>query len=224
MDYFVLRNPIKLKEDQQSYGIPGLVDAFMVALPMLMPTHVSSKNRFLEWLIPNNNYNQSWISQHYSNFEILDAGKEAVIDNTVKIMKNMPKPLAPKTMNDPVMSPQDVAVNGLMQVNNDGSEDEIIPPIPDAEVVSIETDNGPVIVAKPVDLVDSNVESDPRPDKLPDLVKPEATKKLTNIEIGKLKARRIAELIKLEVVIPKNPTLQILDELLSKAHDAILAR
>jgi len=92
MEYFVLQRNEKLKKDQPYYAIPGLVDVYMNKLALLQPTQVSVQNRLLEWLIPNNQYNQSWISQHYPTFKILKSGEEARIAN-VKLMKGMPPPI-----------------------------------------------------------------------------------------------------------------------------------
>jgi len=88
MEYFVLQSIIKLVKDQKPYGIQGLRDIYNNVQETLAPTTASIENGLLEWLIPNNQFNQAWISQHYSHFKILQAGEESKF-----VMAGMPAPL-----------------------------------------------------------------------------------------------------------------------------------
>jgi len=90
MEYFVLQAEKKLKKDQLSYSLPGMKTNDLNPIEMLDPTSVSVENKLLEWIIPNNQHNQSWISRHYSHFTVLKAGEEAEIVK-VDIMKGMPE-------------------------------------------------------------------------------------------------------------------------------------
>lgn len=89
-EYFVLQADRDLEPGQPAYSIPGLKNALMANMLMLSATLVSVKNRRLEWLIPNNQYNQGWISQNYSHFKVLKAGKEAKLVKDIKPMEGLP--------------------------------------------------------------------------------------------------------------------------------------
>lgn len=89
MEYFVLQSILKLVKDQKPYGIQGLRDIYNNVQETLAPTTSSIESGLLEWLIPNNQFNQAWISQHYSHFKILPAGNENKF-----IMDGMPSPLS----------------------------------------------------------------------------------------------------------------------------------
>lgn len=89
MDYFVLQAKEKLKEDQQAYAIPGIRDVYGKVVDMVWPTDVSVELGLLEWLIPNNAFNQHWISRHYSHFKIIE--KETGLA-PVTLMPGMPEP------------------------------------------------------------------------------------------------------------------------------------
>lgn len=145
MQYFVLQRTDLLKEGQQAYSIPGLVDSYMNKLPLLPATEVSIQSKKLEWLIPNNQFNQSHISQHYPTFRILKAGQEAKFNTSVKIMEGMPAPLDFEDLESPSnpgpITEPEVEFEGGLETGGIGENI--------AEPVESEMETGPVVIQAP---------------------------------------------------------------------------
>lgn len=106
MEYFVLQAKIALKKGDNSYSIPGLknnVGSLLNTGGMTPPTQASVDHGIQEWIIPNNAFNQSWISQHFSqSHKILLAGEERLFGG-ITTMEGMPAPLE-LDKNDPLVN------------------------------------------------------------------------------------------------------------------------
>ncbi len=87
-DYFVLQSNVKLLPNQRPYNVLHTKDAVGRELEPVIATSASIKNGTLEWIIPDNPFNQSWISQHYAHFNILLPGEETT-GITVPVMAGM---------------------------------------------------------------------------------------------------------------------------------------
>lgn len=139
MEHFILQAEKKLSEGQQPYGIPGLRDIFGNEQKIKAPTEPSIKNGLLEWIVPNNAFNQAWLSEHYSHFKILQAGQEA----KGQLMPGMPAPITAESVSADSGPMQDVEFKDATQVKLDGlvdldTDEVIIEPIQDAEVIETE--------------------------------------------------------------------------------------
>jgi len=85
--YFVLRADKPLGKDQPWFTVGGLKDAMLQGMARLQPTPASMEAGHLEWLIPNNIWNQNWISIHYKHMTVLQQGEEQSFK-----MAGMPEP------------------------------------------------------------------------------------------------------------------------------------
>ena len=103
MEYFVLQAKIKLNKGDNPYHIPRLKDALGNLLDiggMTPATPASIESGVLEWIIPNNQSNQSHISRHYAKSHIiLKAGEERTFESNIGPMEGMPEPLAASNSN-----------------------------------------------------------------------------------------------------------------------------
>jgi len=101
-------------QSDHPHGIMGLKNSLGMPLDpsgVTTATPASIEHGVLEWIIPNNQFNQNQISQYYSkDYTILAAGTERKHGNVVK-MANMPEPLDAKEtiikplVADPILTP-----------------------------------------------------------------------------------------------------------------------
>jgi hypothetical protein len=200
MEYFVLQSIIKLVKDQKPYGIQGLRDIYNNVQETLAPTEASIKSGLLEWLIPNNQFNQAWISQHYSHFKILQAGKENKF-----IMEGMPVALDKSQEGEktPVVVPSESEADMRLRIEaemREKLEAEYL------EKTSKDTLTGDQTSGDAVKHVPLDVDS-------------EVFKALEKVEqIKLLKADKIAELKSLGINAPTNSKLETLDKKLEEAR------
>jgi hypothetical protein len=96
MEYFVLQARTKTKNGY-FYHIPGLKNDMGGKMEQVPPTQASRTSGLLEWIVPNNKFNQNWVSMHYSHLKILHAGEEQEF-KAANLMPNMPPPKEPSTL------------------------------------------------------------------------------------------------------------------------------
>jgi hypothetical protein len=173
MEYFVLQDPKPREPNSYYYHIPGLKNSMGGKMDQMPPTQVSIQSGTLEWIIPNNQFNQSWVSQHYSHLSILHAGDELEFISQNK-MANMPPPLemdkALSITPAPPVKTQDKSIGAQVaaQGGNDLKHTDSNPELEAAlaivakhttEKAAAEAMTPPVIEAAPTNLVPNVLDS-----------------------------------------------------------------
>jgi len=197
--YFVVQADRPLKPEQPWYYIPGLKTEMMTDLGMLPPTAASIAHGVLEWKIPNTQYNQGWISLHYSHFKILREGQERTEVDDIPVMPGMPEPLEPEEITAVPEGPGDI--------------NETLPPSPEPEPESVPAPAAPEPAVTPA-VPETPA---PIPESAPSMIRGGLdyfAVPTDPIEVKQLKAHIKAKLSELEVQAPENSTLKTLQELL----------
>lgn len=129
--YFVLQADRPLEPEQPWYHIPGLKTEMMTDLGMLPPTAASIAARHLEWLIPNTQYNQGWVSMKYSHFKVLKQGQERTEVDEVPLLEGLPEPLTVEDIKEAPEGPGDIPEKTPPQTDETTEADKKKEPGPD---------------------------------------------------------------------------------------------
>lgn len=217
-EYFVLQDPVKREPNSYYFHIPKCKNIVGGQIPQIPPTASSIKSGLLEWIIPNNQFNQNHISQHYSHFKILRAGEEQEFVGVEK-MANMPEPMQKNValvQENPEVVPTakpvyDASVANTTAVQNITNPD-LKPlneaPVEEAPLRESNVLNAPLVQPK------GAINEIPN-DLMPDInEETSAVKKLSGVQVKQLKIEVSNKLTELGVAIPKNSSLSALQALL----------
>lgn len=169
------------------YGLRGLRNESGGELGIQNASDASITNRQLEWYVPNTIYNQHWVSRHYSEMIVLQAGAESQLV-AAELMTGLPTPIEEITM-PPVEAAPEIKPTVVVE------SEPVIKPI------------APATPAKPMELMGDIVSPDELEPTIP------LPKRNTKEEISKLRATVKLSLDSKGVTYQSNAPLSKLEDL-----------